>query len=340
MASDDNPVVRPTLLKEFIGQSQLKKNLSMAIEAAKTRRAALDHLLFFGPPGLGKTTLAQIVATERGVNFRATAGPALTRAGDIAAILTALQENDVFFIDEIHRLNPQVEEILYAAMEDFHIDIVIGEGPAARSVRLPLKPFTLVAATTRAGLMAKPLRDRFGLSLHLDFYNEEELSDIVARQASIFNLQMERQAAVEIARRSRGTPRVAGRLTRRVRDQGIIARATSITPALVTETMRNLAIDPLGLDELDRKYLHCLAELYRGGPTGVDNLAAALGNERDILEEVVEPFLIQKGFIVRTPRGRALGRRGYDYLGLKIPPNHVVPANQEELPLTDNDPAA
>ncbi|MDI9314106.1 MAG: Holliday junction branch migration DNA helicase RuvB [Hydrotalea sp.] len=315
--------IRPKLLADFVGQEQLKKNLSMAIQSAKQRGAAMDHLLFFGPPGLGKTTLAQIVANELGVNFRATAGPVLTRAGDIAAILTALQENDVLFIDEIHRLHPSVEEILYSAMEDFQIDILIGEGPSAKSVRINLKPFTLIAATTRAGLIAKPLRDRFGLSLHLDFYNEGDLAKIITRQASIFNITLGANGAAEIAKRSRGTPRVAGRLTRRVRDHGVINKLSVIDQTMVVAAMSNLAIDSLGLDDLDRKYLTCLAEFYSGGPTGIDNLCAALGNERDILEEVVEPFLIQKGFIMRTSRGRVLGKEGYSYLGLK-PKNPIV----------------
>ncbi len=329
-ASDDAPSIRPKALENFVGQEQLKKNLSMAILSAKQRAAAMDHLLFFGPPGLGKTTLAQIVAYELGVNFRATAGPVLTRAGDIAAILTALQENDVLFIDEIHRLNPSVEEILYSAMEDFQIDILIGEGPSAKSVRINLKPFTLIAATTRAGLIAKPLRDRFGLSLHLDFYNENELAAIVTRQTNIFNIKLGDQGAQEIAKRSRGTPRVAGRLTRRVRDHGVINNLAVINQDMVIKAMDHLSIDGLGLDDLDRKYLKCLAELYDGGPTGIDNLSAALGNEKDILEEVVEPFLIQKGFVIRTSRGRVLGKEGYDYLKIKPKKQIII---EDQLPL-------
>ncbi|MGI9461467.1 MAG: Holliday junction branch migration DNA helicase RuvB [Alphaproteobacteria bacterium] len=327
---DSASAIRPKKLDDFVGQAQIKKNLSMTIGSAKKRNAAMDHLLFFGPPGLGKTTLAQIVASELGVNFRATAGPVLTRSGDIAAILTALQENDVLFIDEIHRLQPSVEEILYSAMEDFQIDILIGEGASAKSIRLNLKPFTLIAATTRAGLIAKPLRDRFGLTLHLDFYNDVDLGVIITRQTKFFDFTLGDGGSHEIAKRSRGTPRVAGRLTRRVRDHGVINKLKTIDKNMVINAMENLAIDRLGLDDLDRKYLTCLAELYRGGPTGIDNLSAALGNERDILEEVVEPFLIQKGFVIRSSRGRMLGKEGYDYLGIK-PPSSII--SNDILPL-------
>ncbi len=321
---DEQYSLRPTSLSEFIGQSKLKDNLSTAILAAKMRAQPLDHILFYGPPGLGKTTLSQIIAKELGVGFRATSGPVITKTGDLAAILTNLQPRDVLFIDEIHRLNPQIEEILYPAMEDFALDIIIGEGPSARSVRIDLPPFTLVAATTRAGLITTPLRERFGLPLHLDFYTDDELRIIVNRLSGILQFKITNDGALEIAKRCRGTPRVAGRLTRRVRDYAVVHGIDEMTAEMADTALQKLAVDALGLDELDRKYMRCLAEFYNGGPAGIETLSAALAQERDVLEEVVEPFLVQKGLIMRTARGRMLAPEAWRYLGI-MPPKGATP---------------
>lgn len=310
---------RPQTLADFTGQKAVRENLSIFIQAARSRGEAMDHTLFYGPPGLGKTTLAQIMARELGVNFRATSGPVIAKAGDLAALLTNLEPRDVLFIDEIHRLNPAVEEFLYPAMEDFQMDLIIGEGPAARSVRIDLAPFTLVAATTRAGLITRPLRERFGIPLHMDFYTEDELTLIVERGARVLNMTMLQDGAREVARRSRGTPRVAGRLLRRVRDFASVEGVEAIGAADADRALRRLDVDDRGLDQMDRRYLACMARNYAGGPVGVETLAAALANERDVLEEVVEPFLIQQGLVQRTPRGRALTRQGWAYIGLDPP---------------------
>jgi Holliday junction DNA helicase RuvB len=309
--------LRPQALSEFVGQKHLRSNLSVFVEAARSRGEALDHVLFFGPPGLGKTTLAQIVARELGVGFRHTSGPVLAKPGDLAAILTNLQPHDVLFIDEIHRMSPQVEEILYPAMEDFQLDLIIGEGPAARSVRIDLPQFTLVGATTRSGLITTPLRERFGIPLRLQFYEPEELVQIVARGARVLGFDMSEDGAMEVARRARGTPRVAGRLLRRVRDFAAVAGAGTVDRAVADDALRRLDVDERGLDAMDRRYLRCLAEHYGGGPVGVETLAAALSEQRDVPEEVIEPYLIQQGLLQRTPRGRMLTGAGFKYLGLK-----------------------
>ncbi|MGB0719461.1 MAG: Holliday junction branch migration DNA helicase RuvB [Bdellovibrionales bacterium] len=309
--------LRPLSLDDFIGQPALKANLRVFVEATKSRGDSMDHVLLFGPPGLGKTTLAQIVAKELGVGFRATSGPVIAKSGDLAAILTNLEPNDVLFIDEIHRLNPAVEEILYPAMEDGKLDLIIGEGPAARSVQIDLVPFTLVGATTRSGLLTNPLRDRFGIPLRLEFYTAEELSNIVARTARLLNMPLADDGALEIAKRSRGTPRIAGRLTRRVRDFGQAENAASITRAHVDRALQRLDVDGAGLDSMDRRYLSCIANNYGGGPVGVETLAAALSEQRDMIEDVIEPYLLQQGLIQRTPRGRCLSNKGFSYLGLK-----------------------
>jgi holliday junction DNA helicase RuvB len=311
--------LRPQRLGEFIGQQQARSNLSVFIEAARARREALDHVLFVGPPGLGKTTLAQIVARELGVNFRATSGPVIAKAGDLAALLTNLEEHDVLFIDEIHRLNPAVEEILYPAMEDFQLDLIIGEGPAARSVKIDLAAFTLIGATTRAGLLTNPLRDRFGIPVRLNFYSESELEEIVNRGARLLGIGMTADGANEIARRARGTPRIAGRLLRRVRDFALVAGATAIDRAAADRALVELEVDAAGLDGMDRRYLTTIAENYGGGPVGIETIAAALSEPRDAIEEIIEPFLIQKGFLQRTPRGRLLTSHAFRHLGLAEP---------------------
>jgi Holliday junction DNA helicase RuvB len=311
--------LRPQRLAEFIGQQQARANLSVFIEAAKARNEALDHVLLVGPPGLGKTTLAQIVSRELGVNFRATSGPVIAKAGDLAALLTNLEERDVLFIDEIHRLNPAVEEILYPAMEDFQLDLIIGEGPAARSVKIDLAKFTLVGATTRAGLLTNPLRDRFGIPVRLNFYSERELEEIVNRGARVLGIGMTADGANEIARRARGTPRIAGRLLRRVRDFALVAGATTIDRAAADRALLELEVDAAGLDAMDRRYLVNIAENYGGGPVGIETIAAALSEPRDAIEEIIEPFLIQKGFIQRTPRGRLLTSQAFRHLGLAEP---------------------
>ncbi len=311
--------LRPQTLGEFIGQKASRENLRIFIQAARGRGDALDHVLLHGPPGLGKTTLAQIVARELGVGFRATSGPVIQRAGDLAAILTNLQPRDVLFIDEIHRLQPAIEEVLYPAMEDFQLDLIIGEGPAARSVRIDLSPFTLVGATTRAGLLATPLRDRFGIPLRLIFYTPAELQLIVARGAEKLGVSMTADAAAEIARRSRGTPRIAGRLLRRVRDFAAVAGQDTVTQEIADAALTRLEVDRLGLDAMDRRYLRRIAEHHAGGPVGVETLAAALAEARDTLEDVIEPYLIQEGLILRTSRGRMLGEAGWRQLGLAVP---------------------
>ena len=311
--------LRPQRLGEFIGQQQARSNLSVFIEAARARREALDHVLFVGPPGLGKTTLAQIVARELGVNFRATSGPVIAKAGDLAALLTNLEERDVLFIDEIHRLNPAVEEILYPAMEDFQLDLIIGEGPAARSVKIDLAKFTLIGATTRAGLLTNPLRDRFGIPVRLNFYSESELEEIVNRGARLLGIGMTGDGANEIARRARGTPRIAGRLLRRVREFALVAGATAIDRAAADRALVELEVDAAGLDGMDRRYLTTIAENYGGGPVGIETIAAALSEPRDAIEEIIEPFLIQKGFLQRTPRGRLLTSHAFRHLGLAEP---------------------
>ncbi|MBL8906333.1 MAG: Holliday junction branch migration DNA helicase RuvB [Rhizobiales bacterium] len=311
--------LRPQLLAEFVGQGRAKQNLKVFIEAAKGRAEALDHVLFAGPPGLGKTTLAQIVARELGVNFRATSGPVIAKAGDLAALLTNLEERDVLFIDEIHRLNPAVEEVLYPAMEDFQLDLIIGEGPAARSVRIDLAKFTLIGATTRTGLLTTPLRDRFGIPVRLEFYTEEELLDIVRRGARVLRIAMSEEGASEIARRSRGTPRIAGRLLRRVRDFASVEGAGTIDKTIADRALSNLEVDARGLDSLDHRYLTCIAVNFGGGPVGIDTIAASLSEARDAVEEIIEPYLLQLGFINRTPRGRLLTPHAFRHLGLAVP---------------------
>ena len=311
--------LRPQRLAEFIGQQQARSNLTVFIEAARGRREALDHVLFVGPPGLGKTTLAQIVARELGVNFRATSGPVIAKAGDLAALLTNLEERDVLFIDEIHRLNPAVEEILYPAMEDFQLDLIIGEGPAARSVKIDLAKFTLVGATTRAGLLTNPLRDRFGIPIRLNFYSEAELEQIVNRGARVLGIGITPDGANEIARRSRGTPRIAGRLLRRVRDFASVAGGHAIDRAVADQALIALEVDAAGLDAMDRRYLTTIALNYGGGPVGVETMAAALSEPRDAIEEIIEPFLIQRGLVQRTPRGRLLTSHAFRHLGLAEP---------------------
>lgn len=316
---DADVALRPKTLGEFVGQAGAKDNLRVFIESARSRREAMDHVLFFGPPGLGKTTLAQIVARELGVGFRATSGPVIAKAGDLAALLTNLEQGDVLFIDEIHRLNPVVEEVLYPAMEDRALDLIIGEGPSARSVRIDLPPFTLIGATTRQGLLQTPLRDRFGIPVRLQFYSVDELERVVTRGAGLLGVGIDREGAIEIARRSRGTPRVAGRLMRRVRDFAHVAGSDVITRAIADDALTRLEVDTIGLDAQDRRYLRMIAEIYKGGPVGVETLAAGLSEPRDTIEEVVEPYLIQLGLVARTARGRCLNDRGWKHLGLNPP---------------------
>jgi holliday junction DNA helicase RuvB len=315
--------LRPKVLDEYVGQEKARGQLEIFINAARGRQEALDHVLLFGPPGLGKTTLAHIIAKEMGVNLRMTSGPVLERAGDLAALLTNLEPNDVLFIDEIHRLSPVVEEILYPAMEDYRLDIMIGEGPAARSVRLDLPPFTLVGATTRAGMLTNPLRDRFGIVARLEFYSHEELAKIVSRSASLLEVEMQQAGASEIARRARGTPRIANRLLRRVRDYAQVKSDGVVTDKVADAALKMLDVDQQGLDVMDRKLLQAVVEKFGGGPVGLDNLAAAIGEERDTIEDVLEPYLIQQGYIMRTPRGRVATLMTYRHFGLKAPASMV-----------------
>ena len=309
--------IRPKLLEDYVGQPQVREQMDIFIKAAKLRQDALDHLLIFGPPGLGKTTLANIVANEMGVNIRTTSGPVLEKAGDLAAMLTNLEPHDVLFIDEIHRLSPAIEEVLYPAMEDYQLDIMIGEGPAARSIKLDLPPFTLVGATTRAGSLTSPLRDRFGIVQRLEFYSVEDLTSIVERSAGCLNLELEQQAAFEVARRSRGTPRIANRLLRRVRDYADVRNGGVISVDVAKQALSMLDVDDAGFDYLDRKLLSAVIERFDGGPVGLDNLAAAIGEERDTIEDVLEPYLIQQGFLQRTPRGRIATSQTYRHFGLQ-----------------------
>jgi Holliday junction DNA helicase RuvB len=316
---DVDAALRPKSLAEFVGQAAAKDNLRVFIESAKSRGEALDHTLFFGPPGLGKTTLAQIIARELGVNFKATSGPVIAKAGDLAALLTNLEHGDVLFIDEIHRLNPVVEEVLYPAMEDRALDLMIGEGPSARSVRIDLPPFTLIGATTRAGLLQTPLRDRFGIPVRLQFYSVDELERVITRGAGLLGIGIVAEGAREIAKRARGTPRVAGRLLRRVRDFAHVAGSETITQAIADNALTRLEVDHAGLDAQDRRYLNMIADIYKGGPVGADTLAAGLSEPRDTIEEVIEPYLIQLGMVARTARGRCLNDRGWQHLGLTPP---------------------
>lgn len=347
-ARDDDRVdtaLRPQELDGFIGQAAVRENLSVFIAAARQRGEAIDHVLFHGPPGLGKTTLARIVSQELGVGFRATSGPVITKAGDLAAVLTNLQPRDVLFVDEIHRLNPAVEEVLYPAMEDGELDLIIGEGPAARSVRIELPPFTLVGATTRLGLLTTPLRERFGINLRLEFYAPEDLATIVRRAAALLELDMSDDGATEVARRARGTPRIAGRLLRRVRDFALVENSLPVDRKVADHALSRLDVDDRGLDTMDRRYLRHIAEVHFGGPVGIDTLAAALSEERDTLEDVVEPYLIQQGFIQRTPRGRMLTPRAYGHLGLDVPKGaqedllsgHTVATNDPQTPKPEDD---
>ena len=316
---DADTSLRPQTLDEFVGQAAARANLKVFVEAAKGRGEALDHVLFVGPPGLGKTTLAQIMAREMGVNFRSTSGPVIAKAGDLAALLTNLEDRDVLFIDEIHRLSPAVEEILYPAMEDYQLDLIIGEGPAARSVKIDLAKFTLVAATTRLGLITNPLRDRFGIPVRLNFYTVEELELIVRRGARILGLPLTDDGALEIAKRARGTPRIAGRLLRRVRDFATVAGSGEVTQKIADAALTRLEVDTLGLDQLDRRYLTMIARNFGGGPVGVETIAAGLSEPRDAIEDIIEPYLIQQGFLQRTPRGRVLTANAWRHLGLNAP---------------------
>ena len=318
-SGDPDKALRPQLLSDFVGQNEVRSNLSVFIEAAKNRQNAMDHALFFGPPGLGKTTLAQIISRELGVNFKMTSGPILAKAGDLAALLTNLDERDVLFIDEIHRLNPKVEEVLYPAMEDFGLDLMVGEGPSARSVRIELQPFTLVGATTRLGLLTNPLRDRFGIPIRLEFYENEDLVKIISRASRLLNARIDQAGAEEIAKRSRGTPRVAGRLLRRVIDFAQVEGEGRVTLEIAKSSLTKLGVDSLGLEGSDRRYLLQIAENYEGGPVGVETICAALSESRDAIEDVIEPYLLQAGLVQRTPRGRVLSKRAWEHLGIKAP---------------------
>ena len=318
-SGDPDKALRPQLLSDFVGQNEVRANLSVFIEAAKNRQNAMDHALFFGPPGLGKTTLAQIISRELGVNFKMTSGPILAKAGDLAALLTNLDERDVLFIDEIHRLNPKVEEVLYPAMEDFGLDLMVGEGPSARSVRIELQPFTLVGATTRLGLLTNPLRDRFGIPIRLEFYENEDLVKIISRASQLLNAKIDQAGAEEIAKRSRGTPRVAGRLLRRVIDFAQVEGDGRVTLEIAKSSLTKLGVDSLGLEGSDRRYLLQIAENYEGGPVGVETICAALSESRDAIEDVIEPYLLQAGLVQRTPRGRVLSKRAWEHLGIKVP---------------------
>ena len=319
MHDDSDRSLRPKSLSEFIGQSEARSNLRVFIESARQRNDAMDHTLFFGPPGLGKTTLAQIISRELGVNFKMTSGPVLAKAGDLSAILTNLEVNDVLFIDEIHRLNPIVEEILYPALEDFELDLVIGEGPAARTVRIELQPFTLVGATTRLGLLTTPLRDRFGIPIRLQYYSDDELFEIVKLNAEKLGVVTDESGAIEIARRARGTPRIAGRLLRRVVDFVLVEGDGVLNKKIADHALTRLGVDNLGLDGADRKYLRLIADQYSGGPVGIETISAAISESRDALEEVIEPYLLQMGLIQRTPRGRMLANNGWRHLGMQPP---------------------
>ena len=323
MHDDTDRALRPKSLSEFIGQSEARSNLRVFIESARQRNDAMDHTLFFGPPGLGKTTLAQIISRELGVNFKMTSGPVLAKAGDLSAILTNLETNDVLFIDEIHRLNPIVEEILYPALEDFELDLVIGEGPAARTVRIELQPFTLVGATTRLGLLTTPLRDRFGIPIRLQYYSDDELYEIVKLNAEKLGIVADKSGATEIARRARGTPRIAGRLLRRVVDFVLVEGDGVLNKKIADHALSRLGVDNLGLDSADRRYLKLIAEQYSGGPVGIETISAAISESRDALEEVIEPYLLQMGLIQRTPRGRMLAKNGWRHLGMRPPKSQV-----------------
>lgn len=321
--------LRPSSLRDFIGQSTVKENLRIFIDSAKKRKRAMDHILFFGPPGLGKTTLSLIVSKELGVGFKATSGPILVKSGDLAAILTNLKENDVLFIDEIHRMNRVVEEVLYPAMEDFQLDLMIGEGPAARSIRIDLPHFTLIGATTRSGMLSSPLRDRFGIPLRLEFYTTEELKIIIIKNAELLDISIEDEGAEEIARRSRGTPRIAGRLLKRVRDFAVVSGSEVIDKKIADMALKRLDVDESGLDSMDKKYLRCILDFYNGGPVGADTIAAVLSEKRETLEEVIEPYILQRGLVQRTARGRVLTIEGYKYLGAT--PRYDILNNEGDL---------